>query len=202
MFGASIAMAEDTEADVEQHPEHDGLLPIGVQALLINDDAAREASASTVSYGRATSGSIASMYVDLPPLDTPNQPVLKEGFLHKIGGNVKNWKTRYFRLCPGRLMYYKDGENLGADGRLGAILLPGASLAVFGADVHPGHAYCFGLTPIDGDRQYVFDCDSVAHRSEWLAALAAPTKQRIRVVADSLREGHLTKLGGKVKNCQ
>lgn len=84
--------------------------------------------------------------------------------------------------------------------RLGSILLPGATLAVFASDVYLQHPYCFGLTPADGERQYILDADSTAHRSQWIAALQAHMKQRIQTTPHSLREGHLVKQGGTIKN--
>lgn len=213
MFGSP----RDDDDDLQSHhPEYEHVVPAGLQSLLIAEDVSKGRSATVGSPTAASASSspknasngrqelmqsaIPSMFVDVPPLDEPNQPASKEGFLNKIGGNVKSWKTRYFRLCPGRLMYYKDGEDLTPSGRLGAILLPGASIAIFSSDVYPGHPYCFGLTPSDQDRQYIFDCDSVAHRMEWIAALTPSIRQRQRVVAESVREGYLTKLGGIHKN--
>lgn len=117
-----------------------------------------------------------------------------------LGCSVSPLQTRYFRLFPGRLLYYKDGELMNAESRLGSILLPGASLAIFSGDVHAGHPFCFGVTPPDSDRQYILDADSVAHRNEWIAALMPETKQRLRMGgAESVREGFLVKLGGNVK---
>jgi hypothetical protein len=109
-------------------------------------------------------------------------------------------KTRYFRLVPGRLNYYRDGENLSDVARLGSIILPGATLAVFSSDVYPQHPYCFGITPAEGDRQYVLDCDSAAHRGQWIQALQGPIRQHLRAVPNSVREGWLTKQGGYIKS--
>ena len=104
----------------------------------------------------------------------------------------------YFRLLPGRLNYYKDGED--AATRLGSILLPQATLSVFAADVFQGHPFCFGVTPADSDRQYILDCDSVAHRTAWMSALQAPIRQRIKAARDSVRESFLVKQGSTVRN--
>ena len=102
-------------------------------------------------------------------------------------------------MHPGRLNYYKDGES---SDRLGSILLPGATLAVFASDVFQSHPFCVGITPQDGnERQYVLDCDSVAHRASWMAALQVHVKQRIRTSPGvSVREGFLTKQGGTFKS--
>lgn len=99
MFGASIAIAEDTV-----HPENENAIPVGLDALLISSSDAASSSSSTGAARPSQSAS--SLFVELPALDA-KQAASKEGFLHKIGGNVKNWKTRYFRLCVGRLIYYK-----------------------------------------------------------------------------------------------
>lgn len=117
MFTASIAAASPVPIDDEEapeddhltsHPEHAGMLPAGLQALLISDEGGSHGRASSV-VGRVGSDSVAgtssggggggigSIYIDLPPLDTPNQPCAKEGFLHKIGGKVKS--TSHNRDC-------------------------------------------------------------------------------------------------------
>lgn len=192
MFGAPIAIDDDDDEYMDPRAS----VPLDENPIV---------SASNrgvgVGGGGGEGGTISALFVTpttLTPNTLPEQAtVTKEGFLHKIGGSWKSWKTRYFRLVPGRLLYYRDGVSTDP---LGSILLPGASLAVFSADVHAGHAFCFGLTPQDSDRQYVLDCDSVVHRSEWLSALAAPTRQRLRLSPDSVREGYLTKLGERVKN--
>ena len=274
MFGATIAIAVDEE--MSHQPEHDAVVPVGLGSLVAAPASAYSSSGfgSPAHSGGVGSGgaagsqhdrqlsasSIGSVHIVMPGLDESGQTVSKEGFLHKIGGNVKNWKTRYFRLHPGRLNYYKDGgqarrESGANDGagscggtqrkkrgmreifgrssqsvesdessratltrcsasfdpwrvcasaetsdRLGSILLPGATLAVFAGDVYLQHPYCFGITPADGDRQYILDCDSTSHRSQWIAAIQAHMKQRIQTTTHSLREGHLVKQGGTVKN--
>ncbi len=196
VFGATIAILDHEEEEM-QHPEHEGLVPVGLRASL-----AASCSEGFGAYGSSNMNSpkqgIGSVEINVAALDGPKLAVAKEGFLHKLGGNVKNWKTRYFRLTPGRLSYCKDGEPNSS--RLGSILLPQATLAVFAGDVYPGHPYCFGITPADDSRQYVLDCDSAAHRSQWMAALTEPVRQRIRAVADSVREGWLVKQGAQVRN--
>jgi hypothetical protein len=89
MYNASIAVAspEPSEDDhLASHPEVAYMLPAGLQALLISDTGSSSSSSTSGAGGKA----IESIYIDLPPLDTPNQTCTKEGFLHKIGGNVKS----------------------------------------------------------------------------------------------------------------
>lgn len=167
-------------------------------------------SFSVANSPSSASSSLLPLHFDsLPPLSSRHPMsmlVFKEGFLTKQGGRVKNWKVRYFKLVPGRLLYYVDGEAAdkastggGDSGRLGSLLLPGASLAVFSNDVFPGHAYAFGVTPIDQDRQYIMSADNEAHRASWLATLQSHVRTRLKMVASSLREGFLTKQGGSIK---
>ena len=37
--------------------------------------------------------------------------VLKEGWLTKEGGNIKNWNLRLFVLTPTKLTYYRDAVS-------------------------------------------------------------------------------------------
>ena len=94
MFGASLAIAVEVEHDdSEMHPEHEGVVPVGLQALVASPAAANGGGDSRL---QSPSSAIGSVHIVMPPVDQPNQVVMREGFLHKIGGNVKNWKTRWF----------------------------------------------------------------------------------------------------------
>jgi hypothetical protein len=231
LFSQAIQLIEDDDADLnESHPEHDRLVPVGLGGSLslshrnLHDVPLNAGNCSLNGSGGAGAGAggIGSVEITLAELDDPHAPCFKEGFLHKVGDMVKSWKTRYFRLTPGRLSYAASGEA-GAS-RLGSILLPQATLALFAGDIFPGHPYCFGITPADSDRQYILDADSAEHRREWLNALAEPIRQRLRVApaalpvspsspissasaaaasaaaAPSVREGFLVKQGATVKN--
>lgn len=129
--------------------------------------------------------------------DDAKQHVYKEGFMNKMGGSYKSWKTRYFRLLPGRLNYYKDGE--GGD-RMGTILLCGATLSVFSPQTHQGHDICFGITPVDLQREYIIEADNISDRTAWLEAIKPHTKCGMQYNKWSTKEGYMVKLGGKVKN--
>jgi hypothetical protein len=86
MFGAAIALIEDDE-------EQAALAEESQRANIPLEDGAGP-SAFSPSSGAASSDPIGSAYITVKALDEPNQPVLKEGFLHKIGGTVKNCQLR------------------------------------------------------------------------------------------------------------
>jgi len=214
LFTQSIQLLEDEEGGgggvgEEQHavhPEHAGVVPLGLAAQLSSlsllpvdeDDESPSGGGGEDIFFGASNGRIGSVDLLVSELDNPAAPCLKEGFLSKVGSFVKSWKPRYFRLTPGRLSYYSNGEA-GAS-RLGSILLPQAMLAVFASDVFPTHDFCFGVTPADGERQYILEADTASHRAEWLRALAEPVRQRLRAHRDSVREGWLVKRGSVVRN--
>jgi len=124
-----------------------------------------------------------------------NTPVL-EGFLDKIGGSVKTWKTRYFRLYANQLNYYETDSSIISKG---SILLPGSSLLCYDSAVFPSYPYCFGLIPVNENRQYVFNCANHSERMKWLTALKPLCQVSIKAAQGSLREGYLTKQGGTIK---
>lgn len=51
----------------------------------------------------------ATMGPDVVPSGSPNFAInAKEGWLTKLGGNIKNWKTRWFVMRKNELMYFRD----------------------------------------------------------------------------------------------
>lgn len=97
MFGATIAIAVDEE--MSHQPEHDAVVPVGLGSLVAAPASAYSSSgfgspsaAGSSHHDRQISASsIGSVHIVMPGLDEAGQSVSKEGFLHKIGGNVKNW---------------------------------------------------------------------------------------------------------------
>jgi hypothetical protein len=94
---------------------------------------------------------------------------LKEGWLHKRGGNTKTWKRRYFVLLPQMVAYYK---TKGAKRAQGFIPL---SKGMVVAPFERGPAYFSVSNPAkNGEgREYVMRCYDEKHRDEWIHALNA-----------------------------
>lgn len=123
-------------------------------------------------------------------------PALFQGTLNKVGGSVKTWKTRYFRMYPTQLHYY---ENELAALPKGSVLLPGAQLAIYSDDVYPNHPFSFGITPCNNQRDYVFSASSASERVAWIAALKPLCQMTIKTAQTSIKEGYMTKQGGTIK---
>ena len=123
-------------------------------------------------------------------------PALVEGWMNKVGGSVKTWKNRYFRLYNDTLSYY---ENDGSSSAKGSITLAGAQLTVYSADIFPQYPFAFGLTPLSSPRHYVFSADSGEMRLTWLRALKPLCQRVVKQRETSWKEGYLTKQGGKIK---
>jgi hypothetical protein len=90
------------------------------------------------------------------------------GWLFKLGGQVKKFKRRYFRVSGTRLEYFKD--DAAASRRLGVIPLLGCALSVFDRSIY-GESSCFGLTPSASKRTYCLRADSEADMNRWLGWL-------------------------------
>lgn len=121
---------------------------------------------------------------------------LLDGWLNKVGGSVKTWKKRYFRLYADSICYY-EGE--GASAAKGSITLAGAQLTVYSADIFPQYPFSFGLTPLSSPRHYVFAADSADARLTWLRTLKPLCQRVVKQRETSWKEGYLTKQGGKIK---
>jgi len=122
--------------------------------------------------------------------------VVLDGYLNKVGGSVKTWKNRYFRLYNDSFNYY---ENESAATAKGTITLAGAQLTVYSADIFPQQPFAFGLTPLSSPRHYVFSADSADARLNWLRALKPLCQRVVKQRETSWKEGYLTKQGGKIK---
>lgn len=66
--------------------------------------------------------------------------------------------------------------------------------------MYAGHEYCFGITAIDNQRQYILEADNPSHRMEWIDALKPLVKRALKAQQNSIKEGFLTKRGGIMKN--
>lgn len=138
---------------------------------------------------------------------------IKQGYLTKQGGTVKNWKKRWFTLhsaslaTPAILEYYKT-EKLGES--LGSISLAEVT-EISRADATMNKQHCLALaTP---SRTYWIYADREAEINEWESHLrqclaqkpaiviAPPTSSLASIMSLPLiHEGWLSKQGGNVKN--
>ena len=131
------------------------------------------------------------------PTKSGNAPrALVDGWMNKVGGSVKTWKNRYFRLYEDSLHYYESDSSSAPKG---AITLAGAQLTVYSADIFPQQPFSFGLTPLSSPRHYVFSTDSAEVRLHWLRALKPLCQRVVKQRETSWKEGYLTKQGGKIK---
>ena len=121
---------------------------------------------------------------------------LLDGWLWKVGGSVKTWKNRYFRLTADSINYY---ESDSASSAKGGITLAGAQLTVYAAEIFPQYPFAFGLTPLSSPRHYVFAAESAEARLAWLRALKPLCQRVVKQRETSLKEGYLTKQGGTIK---
>ena len=131
------------------------------------------------------------------PSPSPLHPTpLKEGWLAKVGGSVKTWKSRYFRLYSTELLYFDSDASPTPKG---AIPIRGGRLAVYACDLHPDHPHSFALTPPSSARHYLIAASSHAERMAWVGALRPLARVAEQAQTGSLKEGWLTKQGGRVK---
>eukprot|EP01102_Stenamoeba_stenopodia_P011965 TRINITY_DN3719_c0_g2_i1.p1 TRINITY_DN3719_c0_g2~~TRINITY_DN3719_c0_g2_i1.p1 ORF type:complete len:364 (+),score=97.16 TRINITY_DN3719_c0_g2_i1:46-1137(+) len=95
--------------------------------------------------------------------------IIKSGTMKKLGGFVKNWKSRYFKLYSNKLEYYAPS------GLKGTIMLSTVSeiRRTENASKKPSTSLDQknGLQLVTPKRVYVFYCNSNAEREEWFAAL-------------------------------
>ena len=123
-------------------------------------------------------------------------PAVKEGWLHKVGGNVKTWKGRYFRLYGEEIQYFESESTTQPKG---SIPIKGSRLSVYHADLTPDHPYSFSITPQSSGRHYYIAAATHTERMEWVGALHPLCRVALKAQVSSLREGYLTKQGGRVK---
>ena len=121
---------------------------------------------------------------------------LGEGWLCKIGGSVKTWKTRFFRLYSEQLFYY---ESETASQAKGSIALTGSRLSLYAADIFPSQPFCFGVTPQASGRHYILSASTAGDRLQWVCAMKPLCCRQLRASELSLKEGYLTKQGGTIK---
>ena len=122
---------------------------------------------------------------------------MKKGFLHKQGGNYKNWKRRYFILSENLLSYYKSPGDAQP---IGVIQLLYSNVKLM---TNEEKDHVFGL--ITPARTYLFCADTDPEVSNWMAALqmaseaisqrmesepASPVQHQIYHEGNLLKEGN------------
>lgn len=110
------------------------------------------------------------------------------GFLVKQGGDVKNWKRRYFVILDSVLYYFKmsDPPDLDSNKEVkpkGYIHLSNCEVSSNGSTkIQPSRANCFCVfTP---DRQYFMCAENAAAMRKWVSAIqntSSRTSRRVRV---------------------
>ena len=152
---------------------------------------------STLAAATAPGSTVVFSSTNVPSSNKPGLPTpVLDGWLNKVGGSVKTWKNRYFRLYNDSLNYY---ENDGTVTQKGSITLAGAQLTVYSADIFPQYPFAFGLTPLSSPRHYVFSAESADVRLTWLRALKPLCQRIVKQRDSSWKEGYLTKQGGTIK---
>jgi len=111
---------------------------------------------------------------------SPNQAVVKEGFLIKLGHNRKNWLRRFFRLNGHLLCYYEDHQ---CTDKLGEIHLLGAVLRLHDEKEY-GKRFVFSITQYTGDkRQYFCEGASQEDFDAWKEVIMARHKCENKPIA-------------------
>jgi hypothetical protein len=93
---------------------------------------------------------------------------VKEGFMFKVGGNVKSWKNRYFVLTRDKLSYFKAPKDKKSQGEIP--LASGALLASESLE-SSGKPYAFSVSPTGQGRKYMLQANDENGRNEWMAAI-------------------------------
>lgn len=127
--------------------------------------------------------------------DTPKQ-VIKSGYLMKIGGNVKNWKRRFFvannKADNFLVIYYEDEHLIKEKGRFSCC---GYHVESFSVDEMNWYGpFGIKLASHDGSkRQWLFKAHDEADQSQWLEVFmnackkATPEPEKDPVFIDSFK---------------
>lgn len=93
---------------------------------------------------------------------------VREGFMFKVGGNVKSWKNRYFVLTKDKLLYYAAPKDKKPKGDIP--LEKGALLASETPEA-AGKPFAFSVSPTGMGRKYMLQATGETDRNEWMAAI-------------------------------
>jgi PH domain len=102
---------------------------------------------------------------------------VKEGFMVKLGGFIKSWRSRYFTLESTverrTVKYYKSIES---EKHVGEIAITSSTIVTCEPDDAYVKPFAIGVVPEKGSRKYVLVADSDDLRQQWFVALQAATK--------------------------
>jgi len=103
-----------------------------------------------------------------------------EGNLWKQGGVVKNWQSRYFKLGPGTLSYYKSNVDKTA---AGTIPLSHQTVVAEAGDqiINNSKKFLFTISSKSSSRVYYIAADVEAYRKEWIAHLWQMIQTKIQL---------------------
>eukprot|EP00053_Salpingoeca_punica_P016596 m.157404 g.157404 ORF g.157404 m.157404 type:complete len:333 (+) comp17004_c1_seq9:1135-2133(+) len=131
-------------------------------------------------------------------------PVLKQGFLHKEGGNVKNWRNRWFVLTSVGLSYFKNPADKAMIDEIELAKYNGCIVEKTkgSADLPP---FCFALQPlVASDRTYYMIAASEDDMNEWVESINAVVSQLrpyvekmevVKALVATIRDKGVTKEG-------
>merc|ERR1712151_631682 len=95
--------------------------------------------------------------------DVPCASVIKEGLLEKRSRWVREWESRYFVLCGGKLQYYMQKPENADDPVKGTFSLVGGAEA----ESKSSSAFCLRLK----NDNVLLSCRSEEEQTEWLSAI-------------------------------
>jgi hypothetical protein len=94
-----------------------------------------------------------------------NLPLIKQGWLMKQGGFIKNYQKRWFEIRGNMAFYYTDGSK---KDRKGDFSLVHTSI---GPDSSIGKQFCIKVTPEEKGRVFYLIASSNEDQEEWINAL-------------------------------
>jgi Ran GTPase-activating protein (RanGAP) involved in mRNA processing and transport len=115
---------------------------------------------------------------------------VRQGYLKKVGGQVKSWKTRYFFLVPGWLRYYRAATDRYSAGKVA--LLP--DTVVEATNGGKPHTFTVVVTQ-PSPRTYMMQANNDEDMNLWIAAITSVVKEQKRRPSAVLKEkdGNLLK---------
>eukprot|EP01114_Cavostelium_apophysatum_P022952 TRINITY_DN8485_c0_g1_i2.p2 TRINITY_DN8485_c0_g1~~TRINITY_DN8485_c0_g1_i2.p2 ORF type:complete len:206 (-),score=39.73 TRINITY_DN8485_c0_g1_i2:756-1373(-) len=117
-----------------------------------------------------------ALFLSKQPSASATGPPIKQGYLTKQGGVIKNWKKRWFILTKtSQLYYYREKGDLNA---AGSIQITDRTL-VQEASKKSGRPFSFEISAgpesltTSKERSYLLVASSQAEMDEWMAAIHA-----------------------------
>ncbi|XP_004435654.1 PREDICTED: rho GTPase-activating protein 25 isoform X2 [Ceratotherium simum simum] len=135
-------------------------------------EAAKIARSRSVMTGVMTGEQMAAFHLSSTP--NPLERPIKMGWLKKQRSIVKNWQQRYFVLKAQKLYYYKEEEDVKAQG---CMYLPGSTIKEIATNPEEAGKFVFEVIPASWDQSragqdsYVLMASSQAEMEEWVKFL-------------------------------